>query len=97
MSEPKYDIDGININLDCKVTKKLDGRFLFELKNEAVELFNKKVYGEYKEASAVVSCYIDDEKRKEEIIDFLEDHRCTVEEWTDLSEDFVNNWNAQFN
>ena len=97
MSKPIYNSDGININLDCKVTLKRDGRFFFELKNEAIRFFNEKVYGKYNENSAVVSCYIKTEEYKNEIVTFLESKDCEVEQWTDLSSDFVEQWNAQYN
>jgi len=97
MSKPIYNSDGININLDCKVTQKSDGTYLFELKNDAIKFFNEKVYGKYNEASAVVSCTIKTEQYKNSIVSFLESKDCEIEHWTDLSSDFVENWNAQFN
>ncbi len=98
MSKPIYNSDGININLDCKVTRKNNPTtWLFDLKNEAVKHFNIKVYGSYNTGagtSAVVSCYINNEKYKDEVIKYLEDNNCTVESWSDLSEEFVEKWNA---
>ncbi len=97
MTKPIYNSDGININLDCKVTQKSDGSYLFELKNEAIKFFNEKVYGKYNESSAVVSCYIKTEIYKNSIVEFLESKGCEVEHWTDLSSDFVEQWNSQYN
>ena len=98
MSKPIYNSDGININLDCKVTRKNNPTtWLFDLKNEAVKHFNIKVYGSYNTGagtSAVVSCYINNEKYKDEVIKYLEDNNCEVEQWSDLSEEFVEKWNA---
>ena len=98
MSKPIYNIDGININLDCKVTRKNNPTtWFFELKNEAIKHFNIKVYGSYNTGagtSAVVSCYINDEDKKNEIIKYLEDNNCTVEEWCDLSTEEVERFNS---
>ena len=33
-------------------------------------------------------------KTKDEVIKYLEDNNCTVESWSDLSEEFVEKWNA---
>ena len=98
MSKPIYNSDGININLDCKVTRKNNPTtWLFDLKNEAVKHFNIKVYGSYNTGagtSAVVSCYINNEKYKDEVIKYLEDNNCTVQEWCDLSTEEIERFNS---
>ena len=99
MSKPIYNSDGININLDCKVTRNSKSTtWLFEMRTkEAVKHFNIKVYGFYNTGagtSAVVSCYINNEKYKDKVIKYLEDNNCTVEEWCDLSIEEVERFNS---
>ena len=97
MTKPIYNSDGVNINYDARVDVKTDGRYFFRLQNDGIKFFNEKVYGKYNENSAVVSCYIKTEEYKNEIVTFLESKDCEVEQWTDLSSDFVEQWNAQYN
>lgn len=97
MSKPIYNSDGVNINFDAKVSIKTDGRYLFRLQNDGIKFFNEKVYGQYNESSAVVECYIKTKEYGDEIIKHLQDNGCEVDVWVDLSDDFVNNWNAQYN
>ena len=97
MSKPIYNSDGININLDCKVTQKSDGWYLFELKNEAIKFFNEKVYGKFSESACVVQCYIKTKEYADEVIQHLRDNDCEVDVMVDLTEDFVEQWNSQYN
>ena len=97
MSKPIYNSDGININLDCKVTKKNPTTWLFEMRNEeAIKYFNEKVYGDFLSLKNTVatSCFIKEESLKNEIMKFLESKNLTVEEWCDLSTEEVERFNS---
>jgi hypothetical protein len=96
MSKPIYNSDGVNINYDAKVTIKTDGRYYFRLQNDGIKFFNEKVYGKFSETACVVDCYINTKEYADEIIQHLRDNNCEVDVWVDLTEDFVNNWNAQY-
>ena len=58
MSKPIYNIDGVNINYDAKVSVKTDGRYFFRLQNDGIKFFNEKVYGKFSESACVVECLI---------------------------------------
>ena len=99
MSKPIYNSDGININLDCKVTRKNNPTtWFFELKNEAIKYFNEKVFGNSLKNNGgntvATSCTLIAESYKDEVIKFLESKNLTVEELCYLSIEEVERFNS---
>ena len=97
MTKPIYNSDGVNINYDARVDVKTDGRYFFRLQNDGIKFFNEKVYGKFSESACVVQCYIKTKEYADEVIQHLRDNDCEVDVMVDLSPDFVEQWNSQYN